>query len=400
MTPRDAAVSIAMDLRQAGYEALLAGGCVRDEVLGHTPKDWDIATSATPDQVKAVCASAHGVGEAFGVMLVHRGGTTTEVATFRSDGTYVDGRRPTSVTYSTAEEDARRRDFTINALFRDPESGALIDHVGGLEDLSHGVIRAVGSAVERFSEDHLRMLRAVRFAASLGFTLDAQTADAIRALNGNLDGVSKERIGEEVRRMWKGDSAVSAATLMAELGMDDVVFGVSHTPPRHTHLAAAVRAGTDYAARLAGTMLDRGASAPESADELGGRLMLSNADREGCRQVLRTVADLGHWSATDTAARRRCVGRPCAEAACVLLAVDNEVAANAAATARADWAAAPGGVLPPRVLSGRALLDAGVPAGPQLGAWLEAIYDAQLAGRIADAESGLQMLHRLRDSAT
>ena len=174
--PRDAALAVVHTLRAAGHTAYLAGGCVRDALLGLEPKDHDVATDATPDTVQSLFRSTAAVGAAFGVVLVYipmpqRGRHTIEVATFRAEGAYSDGRRPDEVRFTTAEEDAKRRDFTINGLFADPppegESGddTTIDFVGGQDDLKAGVIRAIGAPGARFGEDYLRMLRAVRFAA-------------------------------------------------------------------------------------------------------------------------------------------------------------------------------------------------------------------------------------------
>ena len=201
---REAAVSIVRQLRARGRVAYLAGGCVRDELLGLVPKDYDVATDASPDEVRRLFRRSGLVGAAFGVVLVRQSGVAVEVATFREDGPYSDQRRPDRGVCSTPEADARRRDFTINALFRDPlaEGGdGIIDHVGGVADLRAGVIRAVGDASARLAEDHLRGLRAVRFAARLGFEIEPVTRGAIAADAAALRGVSPERIGEEMRRM-------------------------------------------------------------------------------------------------------------------------------------------------------------------------------------------------------
>src|SRR5690606_2867641 len=178
---------IASTLRSHGHIAYFAGGCVRDALLGHPPTDYDIATDATPDRVQSLFDRTAAVGAHFGVVLVKRRGVTVEVATFRSEGPYSDQRRPDSVTFSDPESDAQRRDFTINALFLDPlagghqsDGGQVIDFVGGQRDLQQKVVRAVGDPDQRLAEDHLRALRAVRFAARLGFRLDEPTAEAIR----------------------------------------------------------------------------------------------------------------------------------------------------------------------------------------------------------------------------
>ena len=195
---RAAAVSLARRLKEAGYVALFAGGCVRDRLLGKDPKDYDIATSATPAQVMRVFPGSNEVGAHFGVVIAKTKGHHVEIATFRTDGSYHDGRRPASVTFSTPEEDAKRRDFTINGLFEDPESGEVIDHVGGRADLAAGVLRAIGDPAARFAEDSLRLMRAVRFAVTLGFDIEPATWAAMVDHADGLQRISPERIRDEL----------------------------------------------------------------------------------------------------------------------------------------------------------------------------------------------------------
>jgi poly(A) polymerase len=226
----DAALGVVGELRAAGYEAYLAGGCVRDLLLGRAAKDYDVATSATPEVVLGLFARTFAVGAHFGVVLVadgdDEGYVTTEVATFRSDGAYSDGRHPDAVRYTTsAEEDVRRRDFTINGLLLDPLQGAddlrsaVIDHVGGLADLNAGVVRAIGRAEERFEEDHLRMLRGVRFAARFGFEIEEGTAAAMRRLAAKTGAVSRERVRDELTKMLTEGRARLAFELLEETGL-------------------------------------------------------------------------------------------------------------------------------------------------------------------------------------
>ena len=201
MPAREAARGLAHRLKAAGHQALFAGGCVRDRLLEHKPKDYDIATSATLAEVTKLFPGSNEVGAHFGVVIAKHGGHHVEIATFRTDGSYKDGRRPESVTFSTPEEDAKRRDFTINGLFEDPETGEVIDHVGGLTDLRNGVIRAIGDPKARFEEDGLRLLRAVRFAARLGFTIEPRTDAALKECASLLDRISPERIRDEFSRI-------------------------------------------------------------------------------------------------------------------------------------------------------------------------------------------------------
>ena len=180
-TARALATDIVRRLREAGFDAYFAGGCVRDRLMGHEPGDYDVATGARPDEVKQLFPGAHLVGEAFGVVLVRRDGHTVEVATFRIDGEYSDQRRPDSVVFTDARQDAFRRDFTVNGLFEDPLSGEIIDYVGGQADLKAKKIRAIGDPHARFAEDHLRMLRGIRFAARFNYEIDGETSEAIRS---------------------------------------------------------------------------------------------------------------------------------------------------------------------------------------------------------------------------
>ena len=193
--------AIAQTLRAAGHQALFAGGCVRDLLLGRAPKDYDIATSATPDAIATLFPRTIETGRAFGVMQVVLDGHPTEVATFRRDLGGTDGRRPDAVVFSTPEEDAQRRDFTINGLFQDPETGAVIDYVGGRADLEKKIIRAIGAPRERFAEDYLRLLRAVRFAATLEFTIESETFAAVQEYAPRITVISAERIQQELSRL-------------------------------------------------------------------------------------------------------------------------------------------------------------------------------------------------------
>jgi poly(A) polymerase len=227
-TRYEAAAAIALRLREAGHAAYFAGGCVRDMLLGIVPKDYDVATSATPEQVVALFAKTFTVGAHFGVVLVVKGEVATEVATFRSDGAYTDGRRPDAVRFAIDPKvDVLRRDFTINGMLLDPvvyaETGdaakATLDYVGGRNDLSAGVVRAIGDANLRFAEDKLRMLRAVRFAARFGFQIEAQTFAAMRAHAKDIHAVSCERIREELTRMLTEGAARRAFELLDDAGL-------------------------------------------------------------------------------------------------------------------------------------------------------------------------------------
>jgi poly(A) polymerase len=218
MTERQFAIDVVQRLRNAGHEAYWAGGCVRDEVLGLIPADYDVATDARPEQVRKLFHRTVEVGEAFGVIEVlgprlHK----IQVATFRTDVSYSDGRRPDSVVYCSAEEDAKRRDFTINGMFFDPLENRLIDYVGGQADLKAKVLRAIGNPVDRFAEDKLRMLRAVRMATRFDLTIDPATAEAIRMMAGEIIVVSHERIADELHKMLVHRRRAQGLRLMDDL---------------------------------------------------------------------------------------------------------------------------------------------------------------------------------------
>lgn len=215
-------------LRAAGYQAVLAGGAVRDAWLGLLPNEFDVATSATPDQIEAVfrglAQRTIGVGKSFGVIVVLADSGPIEVATFRADGVYTDGRHPDSIVFSNLEHDAERRDFTINAMFYDPATKELIDVVDGVRDLQNRIIRAVGDPAKRFQEDALRVMRAVRFTAQLGFELDPATERAVHAAAGALVKVSRERLTAEFDKLLMGHYAEEGLRWFQRLELDRVVF--------------------------------------------------------------------------------------------------------------------------------------------------------------------------------
>jgi poly(A) polymerase len=218
------ALAVLKRLRDAGFVAYFAGGCVRDKLLGRQPVDWDVATDAPPKKVAELFAAAQAVGEAFGVVLVRHRKSVVEVATFRADGAYEDGRRPSSVRFTSAEEDAKRRDFTVNGLFLDPLGNRIIDFVGGQEDLKANRLRAIGNASERFAEDHLRLLRAVRLAARFDFQIEPETAKAMKLVAGRLAGISPERIADELRLMLTPATRTLAWKLLWDFKLGPVIF--------------------------------------------------------------------------------------------------------------------------------------------------------------------------------
>ena len=241
MTAQRLARDIIDRLRDLGHEAYLAGGCVRDMFLGRAPKDYDVATDALPEQIEACFPDSLAVGAKFGVVLVRSGEARVEVATFRRDHDYRDGRRPESVSFTrSAKEDVQRRDFTINGLLLDPLEGKYHDYVGGRGDLESRLIRAIGDPSERFTEDKLRMLRAVRFAAGLGFDIENQTKEAIQARSKEIGEISVERIRDEISRILTEGGARRGFELLDETGLLGAVLpeveamkGVPQPPEFH-----------------------------------------------------------------------------------------------------------------------------------------------------------------------
>lgn len=237
-----APLEILRTLRAHGHEALLVGGCVRDLLLGREPKDWDVATDALPDRIEALFPKTVAVGKAFGIIaVVAADGTTVEVATYRADSPYADGRHPDAVVFTDARADALRRDFTINALFLDPANGEIRDFVGGRADLEARLVRAIGDPAARFAEDHLRLLRAVRFAATLGFAIEPATFAAIQTLAPRIRRISAERIRDELFRLLaEAPKAGAALQLLRDAGLlkeilpeIDAMVGVEQPPEFH-----------------------------------------------------------------------------------------------------------------------------------------------------------------------
>jgi poly(A) polymerase len=386
MTPRAAATAVVERLSRAGFEAYLAGGCVRDHLLGIEPDDYDVATSASPDDVKRVFPGSRGVGEAFGVVLVRVGGHTIEVATFRTDGTYADGRRPDSVRFASASEDAERRDFTINGLFQDPLSGKVVDFVGGERDLRERVLRAIGDPMRRFAEDHLRLLRAVRFAARFGFLIEPDTARAIRTCAPRLAAIARERIGGEVRRMLSEPARARAVELLEEFGLDAVVLDEPHAVSAGRRIETPP-ADVPFAWALAAWALDRAGSGSEAECDPGlpdrwrRALLLSNEeisdlrDGLGCRRALRTFGDL------PVSGRKRLAAKAAFPMA--LWLVRREDPDRAASVEAWLGSVPPAERWPAPLLSGQDLIAAGLAPGPTFKRVLDAVFDEQLNGAIA-----------------
>ncbi|MEM1211257.1 MAG: CCA tRNA nucleotidyltransferase [Planctomycetota bacterium] len=396
---RDAALDIIAALRDAGHTAFLAGGCVRDALLGQTPKDYDVATDATPDRVQQLWPRSNAVGEAFGVVLCYSGKTpnriTTEVATFRTESTYSDGRRPDAVTFTTAEHDAERRDLTINGLFASPnlenpnEPDQIIDFIDGQADLGARVIRAIGDPNRRFAEDYLRMLRAVRFAARLRFTLDPATADAIRQHAPKLDRIARERIGDEVRRTLMGPNPDLAVELLFQLGLFEAVLGRSFNTL--TTWFERLDPETDYASRLA--LLGKTLSPPPPLDGWRSKLCLTNAEDQALKQTVSQFVNRGDSDADQPIAlQKRWFAHPRTDQ--VLRHWATVFSPEQADDARQRMHALANdgiGLAPPPLLTGDHLIAAGFTPGPAFKTLLDAVYDAQLDGRVTTTQQALAL---------
>lgn len=275
------ALGIVRRLHRAGFKAYLAGGCVRDRLLGLEAQDYDIATDARPDVVGRIFAHTIAVGARFGVVIVVAGDDHFEVATFRADAPYLDGRRPSAVRFGTIEEDARRRDFTIGGMYLDLETGRIIDLVGGRRDLRAGIIRAIGDPRERFEEDRLRLLRAIRFAARLGFTIEPATFAAIADTAAKIISVSAERIGEELVMILSEGGAAHGLDLMLESGlldalMPEMVRLLGCEQPANFHPEGDVYAHT----RLMLSMLEAG-----SSETLAFGVLMHDIAKPQCRSI-------------------------------------------------------------------------------------------------------------------
>ena len=408
---RAAALAVLRRLREAGHVAYFAGGCVRDELLGLSAHDFDVATDAIPPRVAELFRGAMHVGASFGVMIVREQHVSIEVATFRADGTYTDNRRPDAVRFSDPIADAHRRDFTVNALFLDPlaphdpaqahlfpsePSGLVIDHVGGIADLQSRTLRAVGDPNRRLEEDHLRALRAARLAAKLGFTIDAPTADAIRAHAAQLRGVSRERVGDELRKLMQHESRARGVELLRDLGLDVQIAGAATEigTPRLVGLPAPA----DFATCLAAWSLDRGGEARASALIATWRalLCLSNIERQDAEAVIRIHARLRHdWATMPVSGQKRMASDVRFESALSVLRAEDSTAAEEIAAARDLLARTPGGLSPEPFLTGDRLIARGFTPGPVFKKILDEVYNAQLEGRVATPQQADELAIRL-----
>lgn len=386
---REGAVEVLRRLRDAGHEALFAGGSVRDLVMGVEPKDYDIATSATPDEVMAVFERTVPVGVQFGVVRVLHGGHTYEVATFRADLGYVDGRRPEGVRWSSAREDVLRRDLTVNGLLLDPLTadggGEVIDHVGGLDDIRRKLVRAIGDPDLRFEEDKLRLLRAVRFAARLHFAIDPTTWDAIRRRARQIEQVSPERIREELDRLVSEGGAERGLRLLEESGL--LVHVLPEVPDPEA--ARARLHPLDHCPVEVGwtALLLDVEPLPQGILDLGRRLRFSTDRARHVAKAVETARALRGWESLGVARRKRLLREP--EARTALRALPH---VEAEETLR-RWTAAD--LRPPRLLRGEDLAELGHAPGPAFKRALDAVEEAWLEGRVRTRDEALDVARKV-----
>ncbi|HEX8201097.1 MAG TPA: CCA tRNA nucleotidyltransferase, partial [Isosphaeraceae bacterium] len=421
MTPdprKTFATEVVSRLQHAGHRALWAGGCVRDLVLGVEPADYDVATDATPEEVMRLFRRTVPVGVSFGVVRVlgPPGAGEVEVATFRSDGAYLDGRHPTEVHFGSPEADAARRDFTINGMFLDPLTGEVIDYVGGRDDLTRGVVRAIGDPAARFAEDKLRLIRAVRFAARFGFAIEPRTLAALVAMTGQIRVVAVERIAQELRRMLVHASRARAMDLAMEAGLVAAVLpplvkmkGLFQGKPvqpqgdlwDHTllvleHLPATPSFPLAFAALLhdAGKPESKGLQDGRTtfhnheyvgrriAEGLGRELKLANAERERVTWLVESHQVLAEPTKLREAKLKRLLAQPGIED---LLALHRADALASTGDARhvdyCEWyrrAEPTGPINPPPLVTGHDLARLGLTPGPAFATILEQVREAQL----------------------
>ncbi|NPU82949.1 MAG: HD domain-containing protein [Syntrophaceae bacterium] len=437
---RTVALAIAKRLKEAGFETFFVGGCVRDLLLGTEPEDIDIVTSATPENVQSLFTRTVPLGARFGVVMVVEEGLPFEVATYRTEEGYLDGRRPSRVRFADAREDVLRRDFTVNGLLMEPETGCIADHIGGLADLRDRLIRTIGAPADRFAEDHLRMLRAVRFAAVLDFSIDPETFNAVRAGAGSIVRISGERVREELTKILVSRGARRGMELLAELGLlarllpeVDALAGVSQPPRFHpegdvwTHvlkmlelLPRAENGRGDGRLAWAALLHDIGKAVTRTEDERGihfyghvregmrlaegilRRLRFSNQDADAVLELIRYHMHFMSVGEMRPGTLKRLLRRPDFPLHLELHRLDclgshgmldtfDFCRGKLAELSRED-------LHPPRLIDGRDLIGLGFAPGPLFREILTAVEDAQLAGEIGHADEARRfVLERFGD---
>jgi poly(A) polymerase len=425
--------AVAMRLRGHGQIAYFAGGCVRDIVRGQTPKDFDIATDARPGKVQEIFPRTFAVGAHFGVIVVLENGFQFEVATFRSDGVYLDGRRPSAVHFSSPEADAKRRDFTINGMFYDPVAEQIIDFVGGRTDLEEKLVRAIGDPAERFAEDRLRMLRAVRFATVLDYQIDRATWDALVANAAAINQISAERIREELVRIFLSPARVrgwdlldSSGLMRAILPEVDAMKGCAQPEQfhpegdvfQHTRLMLAllpaevsvplafavllhdvakpITAAVDETGRIRFNAHDR--IGAEMTTQIMERLRFSRAEIDATVEMVRQHMVFKDVPKMRIAKLKRFMARPTFAEELELHRVDCESSHRMLENydfllrKREEFANEP--IIPPPLLRGDDLIALGLKPGPKFGEILEAVETRQLEGTLRNRDEAIEWVKR------
>ena len=398
-------------LHSAGHVAYFAGGCVRDALLGRLPKDFDIATDATPKRVREIFGFGKTLafGASFGVIGVlpekarkrdgnqpDPGVLPTEVATFRSDGDYSDGRRPNEVTFGDAENDALRRDFTVNGLFYDPGNERVIDFVGGEADLDRGILRTIGDPDQRFGEDKLRMLRAVRFVTTLAFEVDPETQESIRRHAGDIHIVSGERVGAEMHRVLRSPHANQGIEHLIDLGLDQCVWpGVAAIDRQQLHNRLSAREDFSLESTLA-IVLSLADS--KMLHDLTRRWRLANDEVRAIDAALKhweTIASAHRlpWSTVQPVLIHRDIDTIVAVAHAIALAGSSGIEGIKLAAESLRWPTEQ--LNPPPLVTGDQLIDAGFQPGPKFRSLLQEVRNRQLDGQLFTTHEAMKLLESL-----
>jgi tRNA nucleotidyltransferase/poly(A) polymerase len=377
-------------LRAAGHQAWIIGGAVRDLLIGTMPPDWDVATSAHPADVQALFHRTIPVGVQFGVVRVRLMGAEVEVATFRADLGYSDGRRPDAVRFTDLREDVLRRDFTINGLALDPGNGEVVDLVEGIADLRAGRIRAIGNADARFAEDLLRPLRAVRLAARTGFSIESGTWEAVRRAAGSVAVVSVERIAEELKKTLLSSRPGLGWSLLADSGILEAVLPEVAGGPSVAQVSSALDAsvGSDAETMWANVLWPIG---PAGSAGTLRRLKYSNHFIRDTSETIRLGQAASRFPIEDRAAAKKLLREARAAAGLAVLAVCRQVEGLDDRPVREAreflLGLGPEDLWPLRLLTGDDVLAAGIPRGKGVSEALCALEDAQLRGEVTTTEA-------------
>ncbi len=404
-TNRQAAEFVIDKLIEHGHTALLAGGCVRDLLLNRQPNDHDVATDAPPNTVTKIFRKTDKVGACFGVVLVRLMGHQIEVATFRTDGSYSDGRHPDSVTFGTLEEDAQRRDFTINGMYLDVQEQKVIDLVGGQTDIDNNLIRAIGDPEKRFAEDHLRLLRAIRFAARLDFAIEPATAAAIRSQARHLPQISTERVREELRTILNEPTHATAWTLITAHGLaDQLIPNTTFTADQQTtisHRLAALPETADFVDALA--ILLRHLN-PKSAESTCRDFTCSNAEAKTVAWLLTHLPRIHQWESLELADVKTLLASSDFQRLTTLYKTDllvEEQPTEIHQHLLDHCAQIPDDqIAPPPFITGDDLLRRNVPRGPQYARILAELYRSQLNNELTSRIEAETRLEEMIDNPT